>query len=108
MARLSTKAILNELAMYSELYLDIDEFLSESDMFIEGLDMEEGQYNKVIDRLKLDILDIEQFVEKNHCKCVSNPRAFSGSNIPSKDGLLSNDIFGFTMEERMGTFGFID
>lgn len=108
MARLSTTAILNELAMYSELYLDIDEFLSESDMFIEGLDMEEGQYNKVIDRLKLDILDIEQFVEKNHCKCVSNPRAFSGSNIPSKDGLLSNDIFGFTMEERMGTFGYID
>lgn len=108
MARLSTTAILNELAMYSELYLDIDEFLSESDMFIEGLDIEEGQYNKVIDRLKLDILDIEQFVEKNHCKCVSNPRAFSGSNIPSKDGLLSNDIFGFTMEERMGTFGYID
>ena len=108
MARLSTNAILNELAMYSELYLDIDEFLSESDMFIEGLDMEEGQYNKVIDRLKLDILDIEQFVEKNHCKCVSNPRAFSGSNIPSKDGLLSNEIFGFTMEERMGTFGYID
>lgn len=108
MARLSTTAILNELAMYSELYLDITEFLEESDMFIEGLDMEEGQYNKVIDRLKLDILDIEQFVEKNHCKCVSNPRAFSGSNIPSKDGLLSNDIFGFTMEERMGTFGYID
>ena len=108
MAKLSTNAILTELAMYSDLYMDISEFLEESDTFIEGLDMEDGQYNKVIDRLKLDILDVEQYVEKNHCKCVSNPRAFSGSNIPSKDGLLSNDIFGFTMEERMGTFGYID
>ena len=70
--------------------------------------MDDTQYDKVTDRLKLDILDVEKYVEKNHCKCVTNPRAFSGSNIPSKDGLLSNDIFGFTMEERMGTFGYID
>ena len=108
MAKLSTKAILSELAMYSDLYMDMSEFLNEADMFMEGLDMEEGQYDKVVERLKLDILDVELYVKKNNFKCVSNPRAFSGSNIPSKDGLLSNDIFGFTMEERMGIFGYID
>ena len=108
MATLSTNAILNELAMYSELYMDIDQLLEESDIFIEGLDMDDDQYNKVVTRLKLDILDIEKYVEKNNIKCVSNPRAFNGSNIPSKDGLLSNEIFGFTTQERMGTFGYID
>ena len=48
MARLSTNAILHELAMYSELYMDMSEFLEETDMFIEGLDMEEGQYDFVV------------------------------------------------------------
>ena len=59
MAKLSTKAILSELALYSDLYMDMSEFLNEADMFIEGLDMEEGQYDKVVERLKLDILDVE-------------------------------------------------
>lgn len=108
MNRLSTDAILAEISCYSDLYMDLDMLLEQVDAFLEGLDVSDTQYDKVVERLKLDILDIEQFVSKNGCKCVSNPRAFSGSNIPSKDGLLSNEIFGFTMEERMGTFGYID
>lgn len=108
MVNLSTNAILNELAMYSDEYNDISQFLEEADKLLGNLDVTDNKYNKVIDRLKLDVLDVEQFVSKNKCGCVSNPRAFTSSNIPSKDGLLSNEIFGFTMEERMGTFGYID
>ena len=65
-------------------------------------------YNKVTQHLRLEILDVERFVKVNECKCVSDPRPFLRDNIPSPEGLLSDEIFGLTREERAGTFAYID
>ena len=108
MIQLSTSSILHELSLFSDMYMDIDQFCEAADEFLGSLDLSDKQYNKITRRLNFDILDPDEYVKKNGFKCVSNPSAFTSSNIPSKDGLLSNEIFGFTMEERMGTFGYID
>ena len=53
-------------------------------------------------------LDTDLFVKRNDCKEITDPVAFNNSNAPSPDGLLSNQIFGITKEERAGIFGYID
>lgn len=58
--------------------------------------------------LKLDILDPDKFVEANECKEITNPIMFQRGNRPTPDGLLSNEIFGITQEERAGIYGYID
>ena len=106
--KLSVDAILTELAYYSEQNMDIVDFLDEADDLLDSIDqLDKKDYNKITKRLKLDILDVNRYVEVNNCKQVSNPRAFSSNNIPDKNGLLSNEIFGYTMMERSGTYGYI-
>lgn len=108
MSMLSTDSILRELSYISWQVTDIADFLEAADLYMEDVDASPEQYNKVTPRLKLDILDIEEYIRKNNWKEVSDPRAFISNGIPSPKGLLSNEIFGFTMEERAGIFGFID
>lgn len=105
---LSNESIERELLYRYEHATDITEFLDDANEFLEMFLLEAEEYNKTTRSLKLDLLDVELFVSRNDCKCVSNPRAFDSANIPSRDGLLSNEIFGYTMEERAGTFGYID
>ena len=45
---------------------------------------------------------------KNDLKEISNPIFFNANKQPTSDGLLSNEIFGITKEERSGTFAYID
>jgi len=116
--KLSTNAILHELAyisdslqteaLMSNKMFDINDFIDEANSFLETQVLNEEEYNKITDRLKIEILDIEQFVKKNDIKCVSDPRAFIRDGIPSPEGLVSNDIFGISNEERAGIFGYID
>ena len=108
MSLLSLDSILKEIQYYDEHSDSLDEFLERTDSLLESCYLTEEEYNKLTKPLKLDILDVEKYVKINNCGCVSDPRAFSGSNIPSPNGLLSNEIFGYTMEERSGTFGYID
>lgn len=108
MSLLSIDSILAELSYYNDISYDIDEFLDRADSLLESVVLNEAEYDKVTKRLKLDILDVEKFVEVNNCKCVSDPRAFASNNIPSTNGLLSNEIFGYTMKERSGIYGYID
>lgn len=61
-----------------------------------------------IKRLEVDIFDVEQFVRKNECKEITNPILFLRENMPTPDGLLSNEIFGLTKKERSGIFAYID
>lgn len=103
---LSTDSILRELAYISENQHGIVEALDEMNEFLEPLS--EAQYNKVIEHLRLDIVNPDKFVEVNGCQPISNPRAFDRDSIPSDDGLLSNKIFGITKDERAGIFGYID
>lgn len=89
------------------MYDDPGQFVLESEDLFNMLN--EAEYVKVTDQLKLEILDVERFVKVNEStKPISNPRAFMKDNIPSSDGLLSNEIFGITMEDRAGIYGYID
>src|SRR5574344_1788184 len=54
------------------------------------------------------LLDVEDYVKKNDLKEISNPIFFKANKQPTSDGLLSNEIFGITKEERSGTFAYID
>ena len=118
MVKLSTNAILQELAFISESLqidaikqgksFDINEFFDEANSLLETQILTEEEYNKVTDKLRIEILDIEKFVKKNEVKQVSDPRAFIRDGIPSPEGLVSNEIFGISNEERAGIFGYID
>ena len=63
---------------------------------------------KKIDQLSLDICDIDRYVKENELKEVTNPMFFVRKGVPSPDGLLSNEIFGITKDDREGTFAYID
>ena len=59
-------------------------------------------------QLDIKLIDPDDFVKKNECKEVINPIFFIRDGIPTPDGLLSNDIFGLTREERANIYGYID
>lgn len=57
---------------------------------------------------KLEPLDPEKLIKVNELMEVSNPVFFERNNYPTKDGLLSNEIFGITKDDRANTFAYID
>ena len=117
MSMLSTENLLRELAARQDMSSSFEEFIEDASSLLEvalndGYEsitsVNEAEYDKITKHLRLEILDVEKFVKVNDVKCVSNPRAFIRDGIPSDDGLLSNEIFGVGMEERAGTYGYID
>lgn len=58
--------------------------------------------------LRVDLLDMDRLVKVNDLKPITNPITFAKNNIPTSDGLLSNEIFGITMYDRMNTCAYID
>lgn len=60
------------------------------------------------DFLNIKPLDIERFIKTNELKQITNPIFFSSNNSPTPDGLLSQEIFGITMQDRANTFAYID
>lgn len=59
-------------------------------------------------QLKVELLNIDEFIKTNELKEITNPVFFVRDGIPTSDGLLSNEIFGITKEQRAGTFAYID
>lgn len=57
---------------------------------------------------QLEILDVNKFVKMNEWEEIKNPIFFVRSGVPMSDGLLSNEIFGVSMDERSNIFGWID
>lgn len=57
---------------------------------------------------KLEVLDAEKFIQANNCREVTNPIMFVKGAKPTEDGLLSNEIFGITQEERSQIYAYID
>lgn len=53
-------------------------------------------------------LDTEKFVKVNELQQISDPLFFSRSNMPTEKGLLSNEIFGISREDRSTIFAYID
>lgn len=105
---LSTQNVLRELAFVARTNLDVTEFMEEANNILYSEAISEAQYNKVTEHLRLEILTPEEFVKKNECKPITDPRAFLRDNIPSDEGLLSNKIFGITKDDRAGIFAYID
>lgn len=58
--------------------------------------------------LEIRLPDVEDFVKKNDVKEITNPVFFVKTGIPTSDGLLSNEIFGITKEERANIWGYIN
>ena len=58
--------------------------------------------------MKLDLLDIDEFVKINRLQEVSNPVIFQRGGIPHSDGLLSNEIFGISLYDRKNRMAYID
>ena len=58
--------------------------------------------------MKLDMFDINRFIELNHVERVTNPIFFASNKLPTEDGLLSYKIFGYSEMERKNKFGYID
>ena len=61
-----------------------------------------------MDRFKIEQVDPERFIKVNELQAVTNPVTFNGGNVASSDGLLSNQIFGISIDERSGIFAYID
>ena len=51
-------------------------------------------------------LDVQLFIKHNKLREITNPIFFTAS-APTTDGLLSNDIFGISKDERANTFAYI-
>ena len=58
--------------------------------------------------LSFSILDPDKLVKVNDLKEITNPIFFVRDNIPTSDGLLSNEIFGITKDDRANIFAYID
>lgn len=63
---------------------------------------------KDLRRFNLDILDIDKFIKVNDLKQVTNSIYFAKPGVPTSNGLLSNEIFGLTKEERSGIYAYIN
>ena len=57
--------------------------------------------------LTLDILDVDKFISLNKLVPCENP-IFLDRNMPTRDGVLSYEIFGTSQEERRNRFAYID
>lgn len=55
---------------------------------------------------EIEQLDQDKFIKKNDLQMITNPVMFN--NGPSSDGLLSNEIFGITKDERSGIYAYVD
>ena len=57
---------------------------------------------------KMELLDINKFVKVNNVQEISNPVFFVRRDVPTSDGLLSNEIFGITKQERSNIYGYVN
>lgn len=60
-----------------------------------------------IRQLNIKPLDVDKFIKVNELKAITNPMFFARTNMPTVDGLLSNEIFGITKDDRTTIFAYI-
>ena len=58
--------------------------------------------------MKIDLFNMEEFIELNHLQEVTSSILFQRGGIPHPNGLISNEIFGITTKSRKETFAYID
>lgn len=54
------------------------------------------------------ILDPAKLIKINNLQEITNPIFFVRDGVPTTDGLLSNEIFGITKDERSNIFAYVD
>ena len=57
---------------------------------------------------EVEPLDIEKFIKVNELQPITNPIFFDFNGAPTPNGLLSNEIFGITFNDRANTFAYIN
>lgn len=57
--------------------------------------------------MKIDIFDVNEFVELNHLQEVTSPVLYQRGDVPDPNGLISDNIFGVTVKDRKETFAYI-
>lgn len=68
----------------------------------------EAYDSKELLSFQAEIMDQDKFIKRNNVREITNPVFFERAGVPTADGLLSNEIFGITQEERSGIYGYID
>ena len=58
--------------------------------------------------MKIDLFDMSEFIKLNHLQEVTSPVLFQRGDVPHPAGLISNEIFGTTVQSRKNTFAYID
>lgn len=58
--------------------------------------------------MKMDMLNIDEFVKVNDLKAITNPVSLDSTMLPTPDGIFSYDVFGYSELERKNTFAYID
>lgn len=59
------------------------------------------------EHFKMTLLDVNAFIKANDVQEITDPIFFVRNNIPTSGGLLSNEIFGITKEDRANIYGYI-
>lgn len=90
----------------SDRYMLVEEGIFDIDYF-GGLEREMLQ-EAVAKHLAVFPVDTEKFVKVNELQEISNPLFFERANTPTVDGLLSNEIFGITRDDRSTIFAYIN
>lgn len=63
--------------------------------------------NNKTKHLELEPLNMPEFMKVNELQEIDDPMFFSRSNMPTPTGLLSNEIFGITKDDRTSIFAYI-
>jgi len=58
--------------------------------------------------VKIETLNPARLIKENNLKQITNPIYFVSSGIPTSDGLLSNDVFGISKDQRANIFAYVD
>lgn len=62
----------------------------------------------MIEHFQMELLDPAKLIKVNELQEVTNPVFFDKPNQASRDGLLSNELFGITKDDRANIFAYID
>ena len=83
-----------------------DEYIYDYDALLEYY---LGAINEAQERhAHFELLDTDKLIKKNNLREITNPIFFVRDSIPTSDGLLSNEIFGITKDQRANIFAYID
>lgn len=85
----------------------LSEILDTDAMLLESDDLNFYKDRSEMFNLK-GLLNMDEFIKINDIQEISNPIFFNANKMPTSDGLLSNEIFGITREERASRFGYIN